>query len=147
MSFFNCFKNLFSPKPTYSKPHKTLPYSETHLEMAKYLKTIDVLTRPQDFLGPNWEKVLAFWFFIDYLSEEEKNKIIESYQLLSVYLRRSIESSAVGAAISVVCYDYEIAAYMAAYHTANGKEFVFSWASLELIGNDPNKLCYSLIMG
>jgi hypothetical protein len=95
-------------------------------------------------LGPNYLQVLKFWEYIERLTEDEMDKINDSYLVLGADLCKSIRDSATSAAKSVVSDEIETAAYMAA--CSGTSRYVFVIATLELIGNSPSKLCYSLIM-
>jgi hypothetical protein len=139
-------------------------YSRTHLEMAKHLKTIDVLTNPQHFLGSNWEKVLAFWFFIDYLSGDDIKAMNDRHS----FLEEDVRLSARRAIFSTIVYDHEeckfketpevvnerlrnavhFAVHRGDYslNTKHDYNNLLSQASLELIANLTDTVFYNLVM-
>jgi hypothetical protein len=51
-----------------------MTYSKIHQKFSKRLKEPDALTNPGKYLGPNFQAVLDFWFYLDTLSELEKKK-------------------------------------------------------------------------
>jgi hypothetical protein len=116
-------------------------FSKIHFELAKNLNEIKVLTDPQEFLGPNWEKVLEFWWAIESLSEEEMEGIVDSYEDLDCVERFFYSEHAEDKAIKIVgeklCEDswIDVAHY-----------FVFGDATNELIADVENKIFYDLIM-
>jgi hypothetical protein len=44
-------------------------YSKAHQRFSNYLQRPEALTNPQDFLGPNYEVVINFWWYLESLSE------------------------------------------------------------------------------
>lgn len=54
-----------------------MKYSTTHLRLSNNLNSPDVLTDPQDFLGPNYKTVLNFWTYLDSLSSEQLTRVGE----------------------------------------------------------------------
>jgi hypothetical protein len=58
------------------KISKTLKYFASHL----YPVIAASLTRPQNYLGDNWEAVINFWLYLDTLSVEQL-KVIEGRYL------------------------------------------------------------------
>ena len=49
--------------------------SRTHQRLSKELKNPEVLTNPEQFLGPNWETVLRFWLYWESLTYEQKDEL------------------------------------------------------------------------
>jgi hypothetical protein len=56
-----------------------MTYSKIHQRFSERLKNPDVLTNPGKYLGPNYQDVLNFWFYVDTLSDEEKKKMGQRY--------------------------------------------------------------------
>ena len=54
--------------------------SKTHKRYSEYLNNSRVPTNPEDFLGPNYEEVLKFWFIIDELSEGQLEEVQNRYE-------------------------------------------------------------------
>jgi hypothetical protein len=46
-------------------------YSKTHKNFSTHLENHEALTNPQDFLGPNYETVLNFWWHLEILTKEQ----------------------------------------------------------------------------
>ena len=46
----------------------------------------DILSRPEDFLGPNYQTVLNFWMFLDSLSEEQWKEVMKRDVDMEVYM-------------------------------------------------------------
>jgi hypothetical protein len=58
--------------------------SKTHLKFANILNSTEVLTHPENFLGPNWEEVINFWLYLDTLTEDQLNVVYRHYYNLKV---------------------------------------------------------------
>jgi hypothetical protein len=50
-------------------------YSTTHHRYAGNMANDEVLSHPEDFLGPNYKAVLNFWMFLDSLSVEQWKEV------------------------------------------------------------------------
>jgi hypothetical protein len=50
-------------------------YSTTHKRFGELSSNPEALTNPQDFLGPNYETVLNFWWTMDSLTETQWNEV------------------------------------------------------------------------
>jgi hypothetical protein len=105
----------------------------------------EVLTEPQKILGPNAPKVLEFWIYIEGLSEDKQNEMEKLYLALDENMRDSAEDFTWNAADEVVGWEIRHNAWWAVLNVTGLRE-VFSWATLELIGNVDNKVFYDLIM-
>jgi hypothetical protein len=57
-------------------------YSKTHQRFSTELQNPEALTSPQDFLGPNYETVLNFWWTIDSLTETQWKEVARRYGAL-----------------------------------------------------------------
>ena len=53
--------------------------SKIHKRYSERLKNSEVLTNPEEFLGPNFEAVLNFWLILDGLSEDQWETIEGRY--------------------------------------------------------------------
>ena len=64
-------------------------YSYTHQEFARHLKKFynineqDVLSNPENYLGPNYREILNQWFYLDSLSSEQKSAFWDRYSSLN----------------------------------------------------------------
>ncbi len=99
------------------------------------LNTLDVLTNPKEFLGPNFEAVLNFWLILDELSEEQWRAVNKRYR--SFYNENYSEwfkaaNLAIESAKEVVGWDYADKASSAAYDVT--KSNAADWTTIELIG-------------
>jgi hypothetical protein len=110
-----------------------MTHSKTHKKFSKILKNPAALTNPAKYLGPNWEDVLNFWFYLDTLSAEEKEAISDHYYTLDDYVRNSAIDAARVAAEEVVGKDFRYAACLAAHDVT--RVIVFGYATYELIGH------------
>ena len=54
----------------------------------------DVLTNPQKYLGPNWDKVLEFWHKLDSLTEEQWKIVTDRYRNLDYSAKRAAREAA-----------------------------------------------------
>ena len=64
-----------SPITVESLDRQLLMYSTTHQKYAEIMSNENILSRPEDFLGPNYQTVLNFWTFLDSLSEEQRKEV------------------------------------------------------------------------
>lgn len=54
-------------------------YSKAHQHFASDLQKPEALINPQDFLGPNYETVLNFWWFIDNPTQKQWKEVNRRY--------------------------------------------------------------------
>ena len=54
-------------------------YSKAHQNFSTELQNPEALTNPQDFLGPNYETVLNFWWTMDSLTEDQWKEVVRRY--------------------------------------------------------------------
>ena len=92
-----------------------MPISKAHQRFSNRLQNPEALTNPQDFLGPNYETVLNFWWTMDSLTETQWNEVARRYDALDY------------AACYAACY----AAWSAARYAARDAA---RYATYELIG-------------
>ncbi len=57
-------------------------YSKAHQKFSTEFQNPEALTSPQDFLGPNYETVLNFWWTMDSLTETQWNEVARRYDAL-----------------------------------------------------------------
>ena len=57
-------------------------YSKAHQNFSNRLQNPEALTSPQDFLGPNYETVLNFWWTIDSLTKDQWKEVARRYDAL-----------------------------------------------------------------
>ena len=62
------------------KDFKQPEYSKTHKRFSELLDNPEVLSNPEEFLGPNFEAVLNYWLVLDGLSEEQWKTIQGRYR-------------------------------------------------------------------
>jgi hypothetical protein len=97
----------------------------------------DVLSDPKKYLGPNWEKVLEFWWYLDTLTKDEMGKMYDRHWDLELNVRESAWKVAKDAAKEVVGEEVRDAIWL----TSN-----WSLATMELVGNVKHKVSYGIIM-
>ena len=61
---------------------KFMNYSKAHKNFSAKLQNPEALTNPQDFLGPNYETVLNFWWSMDSLTGDQWNEVARRYDAL-----------------------------------------------------------------
>jgi hypothetical protein len=110
-----------------------MTHSKTHLKFSERLEQPDALTNPEKYLGPNWEDVLNFWIYLDTLSDEEKNEMVNHYWALDEEVRNSAFVAARAAAEVVVGDDFRYEAWWAAYDVT--RVIVFGFPTYELIAH------------
>ena len=57
-------------------------HSKAHQNFSNRLQKPEALTSPQDFLGPNYETVLNFWWFMDGLTEDQWEEVARRYNAI-----------------------------------------------------------------
>jgi hypothetical protein len=62
-----------------NNPPPTMEISHTLQRLSKELNNPEVLTNPEQFLGPNWETVLRWWLFEESLTYEQKDEMGRRY--------------------------------------------------------------------
>ena len=120
-------------------------YSKTHQNFSAELQNPEALTSPQDFLGPNYETVLNFWWTMDSLTETQWNEVARRYRALDSAAGDAASSAAGSAAWSAAGYAAGYAAWSAALDAAGD-------ATWELIGmhtllNDGRDLLFVPLFG
>jgi hypothetical protein len=73
-------------------------YSKAHQNFSNHLQNPEALTNPQNFLGPNYETVLNFWWFMDGLTEDQWNEVARRYRALDPAARYAAWNAAWNAA-------------------------------------------------
>ncbi len=116
-------------------------YSKAHQNFSNELQNPEALTNPQNFLGPNYETVINFWWFIDNPTQEQCEEVNHRYYALDHADKVAASNAAYFAAWNAA---RDAARYFTpvAYH-AN----VVTYATWELIGmhtllNDGNALLF-----
>ena len=97
---------------------KRLAYSKAHQNFSNGLQNPEALTNPQDFLGPNYETVINFWWFMDGLTENQWNEVARRYDALDYAARNAAMSAAMSAARIAAGYAAWNAAWDAARNAA-----------------------------
>jgi hypothetical protein len=114
-------------------------YSKTHQNFSAELQNPEALTSPQDFLGPNYETVLNFWWTMDSLTETQWNEVARRYRALDPAARDAALSAAWDAALDAARDAVWDAAGSAARYAAGYAAWSAAWyaarcATYELIG-------------
>ena len=116
-------------------------YSKAHQNFSNRLQKPEALTKPQDFLGPNYQTVLNFWWFMDSLTEGNWNEVARRYRAPDSAARNAARIAARDAAWDAA----RIAAGAAAGNAAGDAAGPAAWgaaryATWELIGKIENPL-------
>ena len=122
-------------------------YSKAHKNFSTELQNLAALTNPQDFLGPNYETVLNFWWTIDSLTETQWNEVARRYLALDPAAREaawSAAGSAAGYAAGSAAGDaagyaagsdaWSAASYAAGYAASYAASYAAWYATYELMG-------------
>ena len=78
-------------------------YSTAHLKLSEHLKCPDVLTDPQDFLGPNYETIINFWWYMDSLAKDQREEVNSRYLVIDFniwHLAAQLANSAAKSAVN-----------------------------------------------
>jgi hypothetical protein len=128
-------------------------YSKTHQNFSTELQNPEALTKPQDFLGPNYETVLNFWWTMDSLTETQWNEVARRYDALDLAAREAARSAALSAAWSAARSAALSAAWSAAWSAARSAAgYAAGYATWELMGmhtllNDGKNLLFVPLFG
>lgn len=111
-------------------------YSTTHQKYASNMANDDILTHPEDFLGPNYKAVLNFWMFLDSLSVEQWKEVEKRDGDMEVHI---VENASEDAAESVrkmfpIFLTGQNSRFDLFYGSNNGAPDTTWDATLELIG-------------
>ena len=98
-------------------------YSKAHQNFSNRLQRPEALTNPQDVLGPNYEAVINFWWYMDSLTETQWNEVLRRY--------RALDYAAWDAARDAAWPAAKYAAWDAAWSAAR---YAVGNATYELIG-------------
>jgi hypothetical protein len=110
-------------------------YSKAHQNFSNGLQNPEALTNPQNFLGPNYETVINFWWFIDGLTENQWNEVARRYHALDDAARSAAGSAAGAAAMSAAMSAAGYAAWNAARNAARNAAWnAAGYATYELMG-------------
>jgi hypothetical protein len=112
---------------------KNYNLSKIHQNFSNYLRQPEALTNPEKYLGPNYQDVLDFWFYIEGLSDEERKKMGQRYRALDFKVRDCAFVAARHAADAVVGWEFRSAAWWAACDVTGW--FIFGDATYEIIGH------------
>ena len=132
-------------------------YPKAHQNFSTELQNPEVLTNPQDFLGPNYETVLNFWWTMDSLTKDQWKEVARRWSALDYAARDAAGSAARNAARNAAWYDAGSAAGEAARDAARSAAWVAAWgaagsATYELMGmhtllNDGKDLLFVPLFG
>ena len=108
--------------------------SKAHKRFSELLNNSEVLTNPEEFLGPNFEAVLNYWLVLDGLSEEQWKTIKGRYwdfcdNQYSEWDKATDEAEK--ASEETIGREF---AHDAAWATWDGYVWAARWATRELIG-------------
>jgi len=79
-----------------------MTYSKAHQNFSNRLNKPEALTNPENFLGPNTQRVIEFWHKLDSLTEKQWSEVADRYLCKNPYDRGS---SATGAAAREATYE------------------------------------------
>jgi hypothetical protein len=88
--------------------------SRTHQILRKELNNPEVLTNPEQFLGPNWETVLRWWLYYDSLIYEQKGELCRRCDAIGRGTHSRTWDLARDAAIEVIGEDNRSVVFMVA---------------------------------
>jgi hypothetical protein len=92
----------------------------------------DSLTRPEIYLGPNWETLINFWLYLDNLTEEQLRVVKQRYMALSGEERAIASGRAWRGAKFTKTHVFIVG--FAAYNGVSYARDVVTSATYELIG-------------
>jgi hypothetical protein len=102
-------------------------YSKAHQNFSSELQKPEALTNPQNFLGPNYETVLNFWWTMDSLTETQWKEVARRYDALDYAARYAASSAASSAARDAAWYAARDAARDAAGYAARDAAWYAAW--------------------
>jgi predicted double-glycine peptidase len=107
--------------------------SKAHRTFAIIIKQ-DVLTHPENYLGPNWEEVINFWLYLDNLSYDQLRVVYDRYLTLSdeEWNRASVKTFDAAEATT----RYYLSAKSSAHKSVSYANYAACRATEELIGLD-----------
>jgi hypothetical protein len=76
--------------------------SKTHKSLSEQLKNPEVLTNPEQFLGPNWKTVLRWWLYWESLTDEQQVELDRRWCAIDDDTRERAWDLARDAAIEVI---------------------------------------------
>jgi hypothetical protein len=111
-------------------------YSKAHQNFSNELQNPEALKNPQNFLGPNYETVLNFWWFMDGLTENQWDEVARRYDApdyATYYAARNAAGNAARYAAGAAAGN---AAWYAAGYAASDRRVVAAAgaATYELMG-------------
>jgi hypothetical protein len=106
-------------------------YSKAHQNFSNYLQRPEALTNPQDVLGPNYEAVINFWWYMDSLTIDQWKEVARRYRALDPAAQYAAWDAARSAAWPAAYYAARYAAWDAAGSAAR---YAAGDATCELIG-------------
>jgi hypothetical protein len=109
-----------------------MQYSKSHQTFIEPLP-VRALAEPQEFLGPNYEAVLNFWWYLDIITEEQQDVFVDRYRAINARNRaRCIEVA--GVAANTITTYADAACDSARIDWYGVKKFAAAYATWELIG-------------
>jgi hypothetical protein len=110
-------------------------YSKAHQNFSSELQKPEALTNPQNFLGPNYETVLNFWWTMDSLTETQWKEVARRYDAIDYAAWYAARDAARDAAWSAAWNAAWNAAWSAAWNAASyAARSAARYATYELIG-------------
>jgi hypothetical protein len=118
--------------------------SKIHQEFSAQLQFLynvpkqDVLTHPENFLGPNWEVVINFWLYIDTLTQGQLLVVKQRFRSLSRNEQIIAQDKAWNSVVDIAehCGIAGLSAFNVVFWVNNAASNVAKYATLELIGLD-----------
>jgi hypothetical protein len=105
--------------------------SNTHQRLSKELNNPEVLTNPEQFLGPNWETVLRWWLYYESLTLEQWNELWRRWYNIDDDTRKRAWNLAEDAAIEVIGSDNWRAVYLDTSYSGISGELIAMHLLLE----------------
>jgi hypothetical protein len=108
-----------------------MSYSKSHQTFIERLP-VRAPAEPQELLGPNYEAVLNFWWYLDAISEEQQDVFVGRYRAINARNRdRYIE--VIGATANTITTYADAACNCARIDWYGVKRFAAAYATWELI--------------
>jgi hypothetical protein len=88
-------------------------YSKSHHNFNNhFVGEYPVLNQPENFLGPNYETVLNFWWYIDTLTDQQIDKLGGCYYSCDEYVRQNAWNISRDFATTTVGHSNRVATYV-----------------------------------
>jgi hypothetical protein len=102
----------------------TMKISNTHQALSDYLKNPEVLTNPEQFLGPNWETVLRWWLYYESLTDEQRKELRRRHVVIDLVTGNRAWELAKAATFEVIGEDNRQVVWFVALYPAISSELI-----------------------